>query len=358
LHTMTEMGLPTQLVKWTDHFVTGRRIGLAFDGEEEDLHAVETGIPQGSPTSPILFIIYLQPLFTRLQQAGLRISTPSYIDDVGLVVQSPSVQQNVKTLTTAAAIAFNWADANAVAFDDPKSELIHFSRIRDTSRADLQVQLPNGTLVKPSSCLRWLGVWLDSGLTLTNHVKIKVAAATRAFGAIRQLANTEKGLSTYAMRQLYQSCVIPVADYGSEVWWNGQETMVTKLQKVQSAAARRITGAFRTTPTNILDAEAGLLPATICLNYNQTRYRVRLLTLPPTHALIQRLPAACPVKGATVPDEEFNGSVWDEPESKTNPWPTTLIKIIAYLNTWINRNSTIDQLGETHTASVTSPEHI
>src|SRR5690606_341659 len=60
LHTMTEMGLPTQLVKWTDHFMIGRRIGLAFDGEEEDLHAVETGIPQGSPTSPILFIIYLQ----------------------------------------------------------------------------------------------------------------------------------------------------------------------------------------------------------------------------------------------------------------------------------------------------------
>ena len=72
LHTMTEMGLPTQLVKWTDHFMTGRQIGLAFDGEEEGLHAVETGIPQGSPTSPILFIIYLQPLFTRLQQAGLQ----------------------------------------------------------------------------------------------------------------------------------------------------------------------------------------------------------------------------------------------------------------------------------------------
>src|SRR5690606_2316503 len=170
--------------------------------------------------------------------------------------------------------------------------------------------------------------------------------------------NTEKGLSTYAICQLYQSCVIPVADYGSEVWWNGQETMVAKLQKVQSAGARRITGAFRTTPTNVLDAEAGLLPATIRLNYNQTKYTVRLLTLPPTHPLIQRLPASFPVKGATVPDEEFNGSVWDEPESKTNPWPTTLIKIITYLNTWINRNTTIEQLGYTHTAPMTSPAHI
>jgi len=187
--------------------------------------------------------------------------------------------------------------------------------------------------VKPSSCLRWLGVWLDSGLTFTNHINIKVAAATRAFGAIRQLANTEKGLSTYAIRQLYQSCVIPVADYGSEIWWNGQETMVTKLQKVQSAAARRITGAFRTTPINILDAEAGLLPAAVRLNYNQTRYAVRLLTLPPTHPLIQRLPASFPVKGAVIPDEEFSGSEWDTPESTTNSWSTTLIKIIACLNT-------------------------
>ena len=38
--------------------MTGHQIALAFDAEEENLESVETGIPQGFPTSPILFIIY------------------------------------------------------------------------------------------------------------------------------------------------------------------------------------------------------------------------------------------------------------------------------------------------------------
>ena len=106
--------------------MTNRKIALAFDGEEEDPHLVDTGIPQGSPTSPILFLIYLQPLFIRLQEAGLNINIPSYMDDVALVTSSLSIQTNIKTLEKSAKIAFTWADNNAVAFDDPKSELIHF----------------------------------------------------------------------------------------------------------------------------------------------------------------------------------------------------------------------------------------
>src|SRR5690606_10378148 len=131
IHTMTEIGLPKQLISWTKHFMTNRKIALAFDGEEEDLHLVETGIPQGSPTSPILFIIYLQPLFVHLQQVGFNISTPSYMDDVALVTQSPSIETNTTTLEAGAGITFDWAAANAVAFNDPKSEMIHFHRKRN-----------------------------------------------------------------------------------------------------------------------------------------------------------------------------------------------------------------------------------
>jgi len=164
-----------------------------------------------------------------LQQAGLNISTPSYMDDVALVTQSSSLKTNTATLETAAGIAFDWADANAVAFDDPKSEIIHFHRQRNFTATDHQLRLPNGTMVVPKACLRWLGVWLDSKLFFKEHVKIKVAAAQRSLALIRQLANTEKGLSAAGMRQLYQSCVVSVADYGSQVWWKGQTHLANKL---------------------------------------------------------------------------------------------------------------------------------
>ena len=64
--TMTEMGLPVPLVAWVQSFLSDRRTSLSFDGKKEDMLPVRTGIPQGSPISPILFLIYLQPLFSYL----------------------------------------------------------------------------------------------------------------------------------------------------------------------------------------------------------------------------------------------------------------------------------------------------
>src|SRR5690606_6017586 len=189
--------------------------------------------------------------------------------------------------------------------DDPKSEMIHFYRQRNFTATNHQIRLPNRTMVVPKACLRWLGVWLDSKLSFKEHVKTKVAAAQQSLALIRQLANTEKGLSAAGIRQLYQTCVVSVVDYGSEVWWKGQTHLANKLQLLQNSATRSILGAFRTSPTTVLDAEAGLLPANLHLNYNQTRLATRILKLPSTHPLVQRLPDSVPKNGAKVPEEVF-----------------------------------------------------
>jgi hypothetical protein len=37
--------------------------------------------------------------------------------------------------------------------------------------------------------------------------------------ALSLLGNTERGLRQSALRQLYQSCITTVADFGAEVWF-------------------------------------------------------------------------------------------------------------------------------------------
>src|SRR5690606_24034864 len=108
LKTMRQMGLPTPLVNWVEHFMTERSIQLAFDGQKEDLVPVETGIPQGSPVFPILFLIYLKPLFDILEVKHPNLQFPSYIDYVAVILIGRSLSWNVEELESAARTIFQW----------------------------------------------------------------------------------------------------------------------------------------------------------------------------------------------------------------------------------------------------------
>jgi len=103
-------------------------------------------------------------------------------------------------------------------------------------------------------------------------VKKRVAAACRMFHSISRLANTERGLSFQAMRQLYIACITSVADYGVSVWWKNQQYLLDKFEKLQNSALRKILGAFKTSSVSAMQIEAGL-PSTqvrfekLCKNY-------------------------------------------------------------------------------------------
>ena len=84
------------------------------------------------------------------------------------------------------------------------------------------LKLPNGVILQPKELVRWLGVWFDSGLTFKQHVAICISQARSAFQRMTRLANTKKGLSPFALRQLYIACITSIADYGSVIWWKGQ----------------------------------------------------------------------------------------------------------------------------------------
>ena len=91
-------GVPLPMVKWVKSFLSNREAAICLDGRTSDSRPVKNGIPQGSPISPALSIVYASPVCeefqTRLATRYVHRAPPgtkitpttlaSYIDDVNL----------------------------------------------------------------------------------------------------------------------------------------------------------------------------------------------------------------------------------------------------------------------------------
>jgi len=77
-------GVNPYLVSWTKSFLSGRSCRLLYPGSPKGFTPVSVGTPQGSPVSPLLFVINLSQLHCVIA-CGLSLF---YVDDFGLTVSS------------------------------------------------------------------------------------------------------------------------------------------------------------------------------------------------------------------------------------------------------------------------------
>lgn len=324
LDIMKNRNLPASLLSWVKAFLSDRRLRLSFDGKTEEFETVDTGIPQGSPVSPILFLIYIRDLFQ--SKGGLYIS---YIDDISITVSSTSLKKNIKILEREARRLFDLGTSNHIEFDLVKTELIHFTKSKDAQKTP--ITLPNGNIVKPKQLVRWLGIWFDSWLTFNQHIAIRIAQAKNAFFRMARLTSIGSGLSPHSVRQIYLACVNTVSDYGSPVWWKNQPSFTIQLQKLQNLAMRKILGVFKTAPVKVLEIEAGLLPPDIRLNELTRRYAFRINHLPRDHPIWihinQKYPEDCYIHNPTQLERAQASiqNIWPDNHEiikhlKTKPW--------------------------------------
>ena len=99
-----------------------RKVRLVTNGQEGGDHNINTGVPQGSPISPILFAIYLSGLFGYVEDKVPGIKALPFVDDVAWLAEGKIEDVLSTRLEEAAEAAQECADANAVTFDTDKNE--------------------------------------------------------------------------------------------------------------------------------------------------------------------------------------------------------------------------------------------
>jgi len=293
LRRMTQVGIAGNIVRWVASFLSNRRAMLVIDGRTGETRDIQAGLPQGSPVSPVLFILSVSALFQWLEDRHSALQAISFVDDIGLVIECDGLENGIRQLECIAKDTMQWGSDNKVEFEVSKTEVLLFSRRRKILQAadKVVVRIGEQSFAIKHEATKWLGFWLDSKLSFKTHFENRMASAKGALQRVASLSRGNGGLSINLMRRVVVAAVTSVALYGSEVWWRGQQDRENKLQLLLNRQARTITGLLRSTPLAFLRDQVCLPSARDLLDNRQTRYAVRALGANGDHPTHQLLPA-------------------------------------------------------------------
>ena len=309
LHNLKRRRIPAMLVGFVERLLTNRRTKLRFDDYISDYVDITNGIGQGDPLSMLLYILYNADLLD-IPDDETTEDALGYVDDIALIAIGEDFDEStrrLKEMMTKENGGLQWSRDHNSRFEVSKSAIIHFTRrtVPDPDSEHGRIPMPTPILtleaqvVNEVKCYKYLGIQIDSQLRWKEQAQRATANATKWILQYRRLTRPSTGVGVKLMRQLYLAVALPKITYGIDVWYTpptkpagytkntGSVGALRNLEKAQRLATTAITGTLRSTPTDLIDAHAGLLPMELALRKACHRAMLRYLTLPDAHPLHQ-----------------------------------------------------------------------
>lgn len=233
-------GFKGKVLTWLSSYLADRTQSVRWHGQESAPRRVLSGVPQGSVLGPLLFVLYVADIGGIISSCGLE--EHAYADDVQLYSScSPAEVEKLQASATDCITKIKrWTDANRLALNSTKTELLWFATPRRAKQLKSAPFLIDGSHVLPSSEVRLLGVYLDGALTFDRHIG---AVARTCHYHLRRIREIRHYLPISSRILLSRALILSRTDYCNSVLWGLPDYQLSRLQRVINASARMIFGA-------------------------------------------------------------------------------------------------------------------
>ena len=234
-----EMGITGTALRWFNSYLVDRTQHVVVKQASSQSTSLNCGVPQGSVLGPILFSIYTSQLGRIIDSHGVK--RKLFADDTELYLSfnpDPSACTSaVQAVEDCCLSVKSWMAANRLKLNDDKTVAMLCGSDAKLRNVQLKAVKVGAAEISLSDCVRDLGLFIDSGLSMTAHVSSVVRACSihlRALGQLRPLLNKETANAVAV------SLILSRLDYCNSCLWGIPQKQIQRLQKVQNTAARII----------------------------------------------------------------------------------------------------------------------
>ena len=198
------IGLPEDVLTLIHIWLKNRYFYVELGDQTSIFHEINSGTIQGSILGPILYAIYVSPLFDLTDLSN-------FADDNFILTFAKNKEDAITLMKNKLNLITAWLSNSGLKVNEQKTEICLFHR-KDTP--PIEINLNNNVIISKDS-MNVLGVVFDSKLNWAKHIANQINKANKALHAIKLI---KRYFSKNEILQLLTSNFYSILFYNSEVW--------------------------------------------------------------------------------------------------------------------------------------------
>ena len=290
---LEKAGLDPKVASFFTDYLVNRKTNYNWNELSSPTFEVNVGVGQGSALSPILSALYLSLFLYILEKCLKNLKIPisfiSFVDDSLIIAQNKSIVTSNSQLFCSYNILSKLLDKFSLIVEYSKTDIFHFNRSHGVfNPPPLNLSSIGGPVLKPKDSWKYLGFIFDRKLNFHQHIDFYLNKAISTVKCMKLLGNSSRGINPIQKRLLYRCCILPITFYGFQLWFYNKAPLsyhMKILGKMQRRATIWILGAFKTSPSEGIEAIVSLINIKYHLQKLVGRSQIRSAALPTNYLI-------------------------------------------------------------------------